>query len=130
MGEGISPRGCLPLGAELHTFEDAGQPVAVVLGEFKLSIGHRSIAARDAVLWITELSSGTRVLRQITLYAEGDVTITEPDGSVRNEPAVLLNIRQEGALKAAVNKYVNEPLLDLPLYQRAKKFAKGCCRCR
>jgi hypothetical protein len=109
----------------MHSFIDANEPVAAVLGDFKLTIGRRSISARDAVLWVSELPAGSRVLRQITVYAEGDVVMTEPDGTVRREAAILLNIRQEGALRAAVGRHVEESLLDLPLYQRAKAVRSG-----
>lgn len=112
-------------GRQMHSFSDANEPVAVVLGDFSLTIGRRSIAARDAVLWVSELPAGSRVLRQITVYAEGDVTVTEPDGTSRRDPAILINIRQEGALRADVGRHVEEPLTELPLYKRAKAVRQG-----
>jgi hypothetical protein len=112
-------------GREMHTFADAGEPVAVVLGDFKLTIGRRTLAARDAVLWVSELQAGSRVLRQISVYAEGDVVTTEPNAIPRHAPAILVNIRQEGALRAEVGRHVDEPLTELPLYQRAKAIRQG-----
>ena len=126
----VSPSGFLPedvsiTGRQMHTFDDAGEPVAVVLGDFRLSVGRRSIRARDAVLWIRELAGGPRVLRQIVVYVEGDVQVTEGEGATTHEEAMLVTIRHEGALRASVDRHVAEPLSELPLYGRAKAVRQG-----
>ncbi|MFP4054903.1 MAG: hypothetical protein ACLFV7_13660, partial [Phycisphaerae bacterium] len=45
-------------GKQIHGFDDGGKNVTVVLGDFTLSAGKRSVRGRDAVLWTDEKKVG------------------------------------------------------------------------
>jgi len=106
-------------GREMHSFSVDGKSVSVVLGQFGLTVGRRQCRGRDAVLWIRESRMGDQVLRDILVYIEGDVQITEPSGTVTRDRVMLVPLRHRGRLRADVGRRYERSQENLPLYQRA-----------
>jgi hypothetical protein len=107
-------------GKELHAFEDEGRMVTVVLGPFALEVDDRRITGRDAAVWVRERVLGRTRLRELLVYAEGDVKITEPDGATVSDSRMLVIVRHKGRL-AAEGTWVATPLRDYPFYIRARE---------
>ena len=108
-------------GRELHGFvDDDGRDVTVVLGDFSLRAGDRSLSGRDAVLWIDQKTVGKVVRRDITVYIEGSAAVTEPDGTKTTDKSMLVHLRAEGRMFAN-GRFSRRKLTNFPLYVRAKK---------
>ena len=107
-------------GREIHTFEDQGEQVSVVLGDFHLTLGEREISGRDAVLWLTTHTTGTIRQNVIHVYVEGDAQIIEPDGTVTGDPRIYLELKTTGRVTAHPLQQSTRPLRDFPLYRRAQ----------
>ena len=108
-------------GNEIHAFQDAGQNVAVVLGDFRLElIGERTIVARDGVVWINSHPSGPTERHDITVYAEGGATLIDSDGTERSAEKIVVTFHSEGRFSAE-GLLTDRPLVNFPLYLRAKE---------
>ena len=107
-------------GKQLHAFNDAGQEVTIALGEFRLSVGGRVITGRDAVLWIGTQQVGRAVRHDITVYVEGAAADTGPARPPRTGETLIATVHSEGRISAG-GSFVDRPLLDFPLYERAKQ---------
>ena len=107
-------------GKEIHNFTDDGQNVTVVLGEFSLTVGERRITGRDGVLWISTDTSAKLHQNNITVYSEGGVQVTEPDGQHLSDRTMVIVFRNAGKLTAE-GLMSDRPLQNFPLYNRAKK---------
>jgi len=116
-------------GKVMHSFTSAGENVSVVLGEFSLTIGKRTLSGRDAVVWIREHRLGQQVRRDIEVYIEGDASrparVVEPDGTTTKDRLLLVVLRQQGSLRARVGRHSDRPVETLPLYRRATATRKG-----
>jgi len=106
-------------GKEIHSFEDDGRQVSVVLGSFRLTLGKHSVSGRDAVLWIRSSSaSDGHGVHEITVYVEGDARVVEPGRAVTTDRTMLVTVRNRGMLRAS-GTMSDRPLKQFPLYQRA-----------
>ena len=105
-------------GREMHAFAVDAEPVAIVLGDFVLTVGGRRLSGRDAVIWIRETRTGERVLRRIVAYVEGPVEIVEPGGAVTRDRAMLVTLHHTGSLRAEVGVHLDLPVANLPVYKR------------
>jgi len=116
-------------GRGMHGFPVGDEMVNVVLGDFSLTVGRRAVTGRDAVIWIKERSVGSRILRDITVYVEGDpprpAQVVEPDGTVTRDRVLLVVIHQQGGLRARVGGHSDQPVTALPLYRRARAMRSG-----
>jgi hypothetical protein len=104
-------------GQEILSFTDAGTPVTVVLENFQLTAGERTISGRDAVLWIRTRMAGTVPQHDITVYVEGQGRIVEPEGATTDETLVV-TLRTDGRIRTS-RQVVQRDLKDFPLYPRA-----------
>ncbi len=123
--EGFLPEDAIVSGAEMHTFTADGEPAAVILGDFEMTIGGRRLRGRDAVLWIDETVRGGRSLRTIELYIEGAAEIVEPGGAVTTDRAMLVTIRHRGKLRSDVGRRFDQNSESLPVYKRAVAMRAG-----
>jgi hypothetical protein len=106
-------------GEQINTFAIDGKPVTIVTGGFRLSIGPRTISARNAVLWIDTLRSGEEILHDITAYLEDDAQVVEADGSTTTDRMMLIKAYVQGRITASGGTVSSRDLANLPLYQRA-----------
>lgn len=106
-------------GKVMHTFTLEGETVNIIVGDFQLSVGKRTLSGRDAVMWIKERKLGPQALHDIQIYIEGKVRIVEADGTATSDERALVTLRQQGELRAKVDRYGEERLENLPVYHRA-----------
>ena len=106
-------------GKKINAFSDGDEQVSVVLGEFKMTVGERVVTGRDAVVWIATRQAGQTVLRDVRVYVEGDVVLSEPDGASTGDRAMYITFFVRGRVKAGGGQTEQTPLKDLPLYRRA-----------
>ena len=110
-------------GKEMHTFTTNGETGNVVLGDFSLSVGDRTISARDAVVWMKETRLGDQVLREIDVYAEGNsqhkAKVVEPDGTTTTDRVIYVSFRQRGVFRARVGRHGQQDIRSLPIFGRA-----------
>jgi len=104
-------------GREILSFTDAGTPVTVVLENFQLTAGDRTISGRDAVLWIRTRMDGAVPRHDITVYVEGQGRIAEP-GGITTDETLVVTLRTDGRIRTT-REVVSRDLKDFPLYQRA-----------
>lgn len=107
-------------GKEIHSFPHQGRTATVVLGPFTLKVDDRVITGRDAAFWVQEKLMGRTRLREVLLYAEGDVTVTEPDGASTRDSRMLIVIRHKGRF-GVYGSWVDTPLREYPFFLRADK---------
>ena len=105
-------------GKQMYAFTSEGENVTIVLGQFRLAIGDRTISGRDAVLWIHTHAREQADRHDITVYIEGDARVVEPAGATTTDHVMLVTVRSEGKLTAA-GLLADRPLEDFPLYKRA-----------
>lgn len=105
-------------GKSLCFFEDQGQQVTVVDGNFLLRVGGRKLSGQSAVMWVTEEASGDIIRRRICIYIEGRAQAIEPSGSAVNDRTMVVHMRQQGRLTAS-GKVIEPDLDEMPIYQRA-----------
>lgn len=106
-------------GKEIHSFEDGGDQISVVLGEFRFKLGKHLVTGRDAVLWIrTQPSTGGLALNDVEAYVEGDAKVTEPDGGSTSDKSMFVTLHFRGRLSAN-GTMSDRPLKDFPLYGKA-----------
>ncbi|GAG43971.1 unnamed protein product, partial [marine sediment metagenome] len=110
-------------GKEIHFFDDGGEHVTVILGDFRLTIGRRVVSGRDAVMWIRTSTIGRLERNEITVYVSGEAKVVEPDGSTTTDRTMLVKVYQQGRLSAS-GRVSRQPLIDFPLY-RAALAARG-----
>jgi len=112
-------------GKEIHSFEDGGEQVSVVLGSFRLTLGKHSVSGRDAVLWIRSRTGPEgHGLHEITVYVEGNARVVEPDGPTTSDRTMLVTVRNRGRLTAS-GTMSDRPLKQFPLYKRAVASRKA-----
>ena len=114
-------------GKMIHAFDDNGEAVSVVLGEFKLTLGKRTISGRDAVIWVRETKVGRVTRHEVMVYVEGNAKIVEPEGTTTQDRWMLLTLRLQGRIEAE-GLMSDRPLKNFPLYQRALTRRKGTTR--
>jgi len=115
-------------GRQIHSFTDRGRAVTVVLGDFRLTLGRRSVTGRDAVLWIDQHASGRAIRHDITLYVEGDAVVEEPGRGAMADRAILLTMHNEGRI-LLTGRLSSRSLKDFPLYRRAREaLRRGTAR--
>jgi hypothetical protein len=105
-------------GKTIHTFTDEGEPVAVVLGEFRLRVGRCEVTGRDGVVWVRGEQVGRATRHHLTIYAEGDAHFVRYDGTVAADSSLLVRLVQQGRLSIAGQVAPATPR-NLPQYQRA-----------
>ncbi|MCK5114360.1 MAG: hypothetical protein KAR11_06320 [Phycisphaerae bacterium] len=106
-------------GAKVNTFSDNGDMVVVVRGKFVMTIGQRSIGGHDAVIWVKSAKGKQVDKHDITMYVEGNVHITEPDGATADDNMMLIHVHAEGKLKLNSGEQLKTSQKDSPLYKRA-----------
>jgi len=105
-------------GREIQTFEDQGEAVSVVLGDFSLVLGERRISGRDAVVWLATRKAGAVKQNVIHVYVEGDATVVEPDGTATGDDRLYMVLETTGRVTAKALQQSEKPLKDFPLYRR------------
>jgi len=105
-------------GRQIHAFQDSGENISIVLGEFKLVLGKRILSGRDAVIWIRRAKVGGVDHHDITVYIEGDAKVAEVNGTTTTDRVMLVRLHQAGRIIAA-GAMAKRPLKDFPLYKRA-----------
>lgn len=104
-------------GDQINTFTDNGEMVSVIVGNFRLDVGKRSITGRNAVVWIKSPKTGQDTKCDITIYIEGDAHVIEPNSSTRDE-MMLVKLHVQGRVSMAGN-VSTKPLKKFALYRRA-----------
>jgi hypothetical protein len=111
---------------QMHTFEADGRTVSVLVGDFRLTIGRRSITGRDAVMWVSERQLGEQSLRDIELYVEGRANrparVVEADGTTTTDHVLYVTPHHKGDLRARVGRHGDGRVRSLPLVRRATKL--------
>lgn len=105
-------------GKEIHCFDDAGEQVSVVLGDFKITLGKRVISGRDGVIWISTSKVGKVVRHKMVVYVEGEAKVVEPNGAVSGDETMLVTVHHDGRTLAG-GAVSTRPLKNFPLYKRA-----------
>jgi len=108
-------------GRELQNFEDQGEQVSVILGDFHLTLGEQVISGRDAVVWLTARTTGSIRQNVIHVYVEGDAKVVEPDGTETGDHSMFLVLKTTGRVAAKALQRSERPLKDFPLYRRAQQ---------
>lgn len=111
-------------GKEIHSFDDAGEHVTVVLGDFRLMVGRRVVSGRDAVVWIRTSTIGRIERNEITVYVSGEAKVVEPDGSTTTDRTMLVKVYHQGRLSAS-GRVSRRSLTDFPLYRTALAVRGG-----
>jgi len=111
-------------GQEVFTFTDADQAVTVVVGDFRMTVGERTLSGRDAVVWIETTMVGATPHHDIKVYIEGDAQVTEPSGATTTDKTMLVTVHTDGRIRTA-EQVVERDLKDFPLYQRAVEARKA-----
>ncbi len=111
-------------GSQVYAFQDAGRTVTMVLGDFRLALAGRVVTARNGVLWVQTDQQGGVTRHTLTVYAEGDATVREPDGPVTRDAAMLITVRLQGRV-LTTNVLPGESLKQYPLYERAAAFREA-----
>jgi hypothetical protein len=114
-------------GKEIHAFQDGGESVSVVLGDFRLTVGKHVVSGRDAVLWIRTKTIADLPHHEITVYVEGDARVVEPSGSTTSDRVMVVTVRNRGRLTAA-GHLSDRALKDFPLYRRAIAARRGAAK--
>ncbi len=107
-------------GREIQTFEDDGEQVSVVLGDFSLTVGDRKISGRDGVVWLTTETVAAVEQNVIHIYVEGEAKIVEPDGTETGDHTLYIMLRTTGRVTAEALQQSEKTLKDLPLYRRGR----------
>jgi len=119
-------------GRLMHSYTADGEAVTVILGDFSLTMGARTLSGRDAVIWLTERPFGRRTRRDVEIYIAGDdkrpARIVEPDGTTMTDREIFAVVRQEGQFRARVGQHVPKPVGMLPLVRRADAARKQRAR--
>lgn len=105
-------------GQAIHNFKADGQAVSVIRGDFRMTVGERTVTGNDAVVWIETKKTGNVSRHAITVYVEGDAHVTEPGGSKTSDSVMLVKAYVQGEV-TATGKVSSEPQESLPLYKRA-----------
>jgi hypothetical protein len=107
-------------GSAIHAYPESGQTVTVVLGNFEMNVGQRTIAGRDAVIWSEPIGQGQIAGRTVTVYVERNARVVEPSGAVTRDERMLVTFQHQGRLVAR-GHMEQRPLRDLPLVRRARQ---------
>lgn len=103
----------------MNTFTVDETPVAVVLGEFRMSVGRRTFSGRDAVIWVEPIDRGQQRLFRIEVYIEGAARVVEPGGTTTEDQSLFVTLLIQGRVRAEVATQDTRSLADLPLMNRA-----------
>ncbi|HUT57095.1 MAG TPA: hypothetical protein VNA25_04375, partial [Phycisphaerae bacterium] len=106
-------------GGEIYTFQDGGEQVTVVVGNFRLAVGQRVLSGRDAVIWIKTFEARGATRHDVVVYIEGDAKVVDVGGATTTDQVMLVELHVQGRVTAK-GRMVARPLKDLPLYARAK----------
>jgi len=106
-------------GKEIVTFTDGREPVLIVVGDFQLTLGKRTITGRDAVVWVNPIEGDQAARNRITVYVEGNARDVAADGKVTSDSVMLISILQQGKLGTVADHLSERQIKDFPLYQRA-----------
>lgn len=104
-------------GLQINTFTDEGQAVSVIAGDFRLVVGKRTVSGQKAVLWVKSQGSGQAVKHEITIYLEGDASVTGPESST-SDKMMLVKLRVQGRISMD-GRVSTKSLKNFPLYRRA-----------
>ncbi|MBT3279535.1 MAG: LPS assembly protein LptD [Phycisphaerales bacterium] len=110
-------------GAQMHAFTDNGKPVTVVIGQFKMTVGKRVVTANNAAVWVETVSELQGVSRyNVTVYAEGDVSVSDTNKTTTTDQRMLLRMGIEGKRRYLVNSGAisSKPLTNLKFMRTAR----------
>lgn len=111
-------------GQQIHHFQDGQDNVSVVLGDFSLRIGDRSVSGRDGVVWIRTREQHPDLpgvgKHALTAYVEGDVRIVDEGGAVTEDKLMLVKLYAQGRIRTQA-EVTDRQELYRPLYRRARK---------
>ncbi|MCD4825298.1 MAG: LPS-assembly protein LptD [Phycisphaerae bacterium] len=116
-------------GQQINHFVDDKQPVSVISGNFRLTVGDRQISGRKAVVWIKTHRSGKAIRHDITIYVEDDAQVIDKDGTSTTDKLMLVKLHVQGRLTMkATERDSDKPLKNQPLYRRAVQLRKDEAR--
>jgi hypothetical protein len=109
-------------GQRVYYFQDNGENVSVVVGDFRLSVGERSVSGDNGVVWIrtTEQSLDLPGVGKHTMvvYVEGNVRVVDEGGSVTEDNLMLVKLHAQGRLTTSAS-VTDSPQQYRPLYRKA-----------
>ncbi|MCL2700184.1 MAG: hypothetical protein FWE88_00660 [Phycisphaerae bacterium] len=106
-------------GRSVRLFQQDGQQVVVVTGNFRMTIGRRTLTSQNAVVWATDRVVGGVTRNELVVYLEGRALVTEPDGSTNTDRTMIVFLTQQGRLSLASAKPGEDPLENDELFRRA-----------
>jgi len=105
-------------GRSVRVYRQDDRQVVLVTGNFRMTVGRRSLTSQNAVIWTTDRVVAGAVRHEMVVYLEGHATVTEPDGSVTTNTAMLVNFTQQGRFSLASARPGEGPPEDNDLYLR------------
>jgi hypothetical protein len=100
--------------------DKAGESVLLYKGDFKYEVWRFKAESRDAVVWVRAVPVGNDTVHLLTVYLEGRVEITEPDGGTQKSDRFLVTHATRGDVRRSYETLAAGPVEEDGVYIRGR----------
>ncbi len=116
---GISRAGASISGQLAYLFDDGDAHVMHVVGDFEMEIGDRSLAAKQAIVWMTPRDYRGRTYHTFEIFLYREAMVVEPAGTVTEAPLLFVTLSSFGEVFLSADRKAFGSSADTAVYQDA-----------